>query len=448
MFPDKSTLTALKGRGFSRARIEITNTQLPILMKVSLHARRPAHRHTQRGYILITLLLFSALLAISLLAMLPQITQQIKRDREDEMIHRGVQYSRAIKHYVKKFGRYPTRIEDLENTNNLRFLRKRYKDPLTGKDFKILRMGDVQLGLMGGIGAMPGNPAAAVAAQSGAFGNSALGGNGAFGGNSSFGNGAFGGNNSSFGGNNSTFGGGNNGGFGGNSAFGGGNSAFGGGNSAFGGNSSFGGNGGAFGGNSAFGGSAPGGNTPGTSAATGGTPSPAPGSETAEGTPESPDQNASGIPGAQPGNGQAGAQPPGSPQAGAAPGQGNQVFGGGPMVGVASTSKDKTIRIFNKKQHYNEWQFIYDPTSDRGGLLTTPYQPGLQSVVGANPQLQGAPGTQGGAQGINQNSAFGSQSSFGSQSTFGAPGGQQQPQPNPQQPGQPQQPEFPPDQGP
>ena len=58
---------------------------------------------------------------------------EIKRDREEEMIHRGVQYSRAIRAYYKKFGRYPTKIEDLENTNNLRFLRKRYKDPLNGQ---------------------------------------------------------------------------------------------------------------------------------------------------------------------------------------------------------------------------------------------------------------------------------------------------------------------------
>ena len=66
--------------------------------------------------------------------MLPSITFDIKRDREEEMIHRGVQYSRAIRAYYKKFGRYPTKIEDLENTNNLRFLRKRYKDPMNCKN--------------------------------------------------------------------------------------------------------------------------------------------------------------------------------------------------------------------------------------------------------------------------------------------------------------------------
>ena len=66
------------------------------------------------------------------------------------MIHRGVQYSRAIRAYYKKFGRYPTKIEDLENTNNMRFLRKRYKDPLTGKDFKLLHFGEVKMSAAAG----------------------------------------------------------------------------------------------------------------------------------------------------------------------------------------------------------------------------------------------------------------------------------------------------------
>ncbi len=78
-----------------------------------------------------------------------QLNFQIQRDREEEMIHRGVQYSRAIKKYFKKFGRYPTSLNDLENTNNLRFLRKRYKDPITGKDFKLLHYSEVQMMSMG-----------------------------------------------------------------------------------------------------------------------------------------------------------------------------------------------------------------------------------------------------------------------------------------------------------
>src|SRR5947209_16060251 len=85
------------------------------------------------------------------MAAVRKIEFQVKRDREEELIHRGVQYSRAVRRYFKKFGRYPTRIEDLESTNRLRFLRKRYKDPMnrdpaTGKerDFKFLHLTDIQ----------------------------------------------------------------------------------------------------------------------------------------------------------------------------------------------------------------------------------------------------------------------------------------------------------------
>src|SRR5260370_6567955 len=102
-------------------------------------------RRSERGYILLMLMLFVALLAIAGGALAPTITFQVRRDREEEMIHRGVQYSRAIRRYVKKTGRYPSRLEELENTNNIRFLRQRYKDPLTNKEFKLPHVGEVQL---------------------------------------------------------------------------------------------------------------------------------------------------------------------------------------------------------------------------------------------------------------------------------------------------------------
>src|SRR5579859_5804809 len=156
-------------------------------MKLSSRSRRidSTSCGAERGYVLITLILFVALLAISLVAIAPVITQQIKRDREEELVHRGTQYSRAIKWYMKKFNRYPTRIEDLENTNNVRFLRKRYKDPVTGKDFKLLRQGDVQLSFGQGIAGA--TSAANLALGAGALGNggatAAFGGSGVFGGN-------------------------------------------------------------------------------------------------------------------------------------------------------------------------------------------------------------------------------------------------------------------------
>src|SRR4029453_11987731 len=86
-----------------------------------------------------------------LAATVPQLTFELKRDREEEMVHRGVQYTRAVRAYYRKFGGYPPSIDLLESSNNLHFLRKRYKDPVTGEDFKFLHVTDVKLTLGGSI---------------------------------------------------------------------------------------------------------------------------------------------------------------------------------------------------------------------------------------------------------------------------------------------------------
>src|ERR1700675_3267894 len=127
-------------------------------------------RRREKGYVLLTMLLVVSLLAITAAVAYPAISFEIRRDQEQELIHRGVQYSRAIRGYFKKFGRYPSRIEDLENTNNLRFLRKRYKDPITGQDFKLLHFGDAQMSTGGAIaGATPVSAMAGAAMAGGAI---------------------------------------------------------------------------------------------------------------------------------------------------------------------------------------------------------------------------------------------------------------------------------------
>ena len=45
-----------------------------------------------------------------------------------------MQYRRAIQLYYRKFHAYPPNVDALVKTNNIRFLRKKYIDPITGKD--------------------------------------------------------------------------------------------------------------------------------------------------------------------------------------------------------------------------------------------------------------------------------------------------------------------------
>src|SRR5271156_4505835 len=99
------------------------------------------------------MLLVVALMGIFALAAYTTIEFEIRRDQELEMVHRGVQYTRAIRAYYKKFQRYPTKLEDLDNTNNLRYLRKHYKDPLNkNQDFRLLHYGEPGVTMAGSIG--------------------------------------------------------------------------------------------------------------------------------------------------------------------------------------------------------------------------------------------------------------------------------------------------------
>src|SRR5258708_38894133 len=106
-------------------------------------------RKSEQGYVLLAVMLLMTLLLIALAIEAPRLAQQVKREREEELIHRGQEYSRAIKKfYIASGGRYPTSLEQLENTNNKRFLRKRYKDPVTGKDdWRIIHVGEAHLNL-------------------------------------------------------------------------------------------------------------------------------------------------------------------------------------------------------------------------------------------------------------------------------------------------------------
>jgi len=76
----------------------------------------------------------AAIVALYLYSQLPRVAFESERDKEQLLIDRGEQYKRAIQLYVIAVKKYPAKIEDLENTNEKRYLRQRYIDPMTGKD--------------------------------------------------------------------------------------------------------------------------------------------------------------------------------------------------------------------------------------------------------------------------------------------------------------------------
>jgi hypothetical protein len=64
-----------------------------------------------------------------------RIDTQGRRERETELAWRGEQYQRAIGLYFRKFGKYPTKMDDLvKQTNGVRFLRQAYTEPMNRDD--------------------------------------------------------------------------------------------------------------------------------------------------------------------------------------------------------------------------------------------------------------------------------------------------------------------------
>ena len=91
-------------------------------------------RKNERGFALLLIFFMAAAIALTLYTQMPRVAFESERDKEQLLIDRGEQYKRAILLYYNDNKRYPAKIEDLENTNNHRYLRRRYVDPYTGKD--------------------------------------------------------------------------------------------------------------------------------------------------------------------------------------------------------------------------------------------------------------------------------------------------------------------------
>lgn len=74
----------------------------------------------------------------------------IQREKEAELLFRGDQIRDAIENYYKTatagFNQYPKDFEELlghsDSLFTRRYLRKPYKDPITGGDWKLIKVGD------------------------------------------------------------------------------------------------------------------------------------------------------------------------------------------------------------------------------------------------------------------------------------------------------------------
>jgi type II secretory pathway pseudopilin PulG len=86
------------------------------------------------GFIMVVLLIVMGIGAVWMAASLPTWKQQATREKEAELVFRGRQYVRALSLYERKNGpgAKPASIDILVDN---KFLRKKYKDPMTNDDF-------------------------------------------------------------------------------------------------------------------------------------------------------------------------------------------------------------------------------------------------------------------------------------------------------------------------
>ncbi len=98
-------------------------------------AMSTTRRRKQAGYTLLLVVFMVASMIILAAAAAPSVLTEGRREKEAEMVWRGEQYERAIGLYYQKFGKYPTKVEDLtRQTNGVRFLRQAYTDPMNKDD--------------------------------------------------------------------------------------------------------------------------------------------------------------------------------------------------------------------------------------------------------------------------------------------------------------------------
>src|SRR5713101_7708057 len=98
-------------------------------------AKTKSLQHAEAGYALLMVVFMVATMLITAMAVTPNLLTGGRREKEEELVWRGNQYVRAIGLYYRKFGKYPTKVEDLtKETNGVRFLRQSYTDPMNKDD--------------------------------------------------------------------------------------------------------------------------------------------------------------------------------------------------------------------------------------------------------------------------------------------------------------------------
>ena len=163
---EKTPAASHASRMFGRVIMKPVNILVPMHLdgqhKPLAFAR--VSRALEGGYAMAALLVAMSLMAVMMTVAMPAWKHMSQREKEAELVFRGQQYARAIELMQRKMpGALPPNIDLLVTQ---KFLRKKYKDPITGEDFDTV--GPAQAIAPGGPGAQqPGGRAGTGAQQPG-----------------------------------------------------------------------------------------------------------------------------------------------------------------------------------------------------------------------------------------------------------------------------------------
>jgi type II secretory pathway pseudopilin PulG len=126
---------------------------LTILIPMHLAGQGESNpRRRERGYAMVALIMAITVMAIAMTVAMPVWKHAAQREKEEELVFRGEQYVHAISLFQRKYANaFPPSIDILVQQ---KFLRKKYKDPITNDDFVPLTQASQQGGLQPG--AQPG----------------------------------------------------------------------------------------------------------------------------------------------------------------------------------------------------------------------------------------------------------------------------------------------------
>jgi type II secretory pathway pseudopilin PulG len=108
----------------------------------------------ERGYAMAALLVAMAVMAVMMSVLLPVWSTMARREKEAEFFFRGEQYANAISLFQQKTANANPPTIDVLLTQ--RYLRKKFKDPITGEDFVLVMAGSALPGAAVPGAAVPG----------------------------------------------------------------------------------------------------------------------------------------------------------------------------------------------------------------------------------------------------------------------------------------------------